>query len=128
MVRPEAGWKMNSSKLKACLSHWQVILMLILIVGSVIAIGPRFEDGKFTTNLQYGLELQEGTWLQMEFKAEIVGFETDLSSDEFVTNLEKQLDADIYLIEERKLEIRSYYPRETLETAFTSAGGRAHIV
>lgn len=115
---------MSDSKLVACLKHWQVALMLILIVASVIAIAPRFENGKFTTNLQYGLDLQEGTWLQMEFKAEIVGFETDLSSDEFVTNLKKQLDADIFLIEEGKLEIRSYYPRETLETAFTSAGGR----
>ena len=50
---------MSSSKLKACLSHWQVVLMLILIAGAVIAIAPRFEDGKFTTNLQYGLDLQE---------------------------------------------------------------------
>lgn len=115
---------MSSSKLKACLSHWQVVLMLILIAGAVIAIAPRFEDGKFTTNLQYGLDLQEGTWLQMEFKAEVVGFETDLSAEQFVDNLHAQLDSEMYIIEDGKLEIRSYFPRETLETAFTASGGR----
>jgi len=115
---------MSDSKLMACLKHWQVALMLILVVASVIAIAPRFEDGKFTTNLQYGLDLQEGTWLQMEFKAEIVGFETDQSPDVFVSNLKKQLDAEMYIIEDGKLEIRSYFPKETLEAAFTSSGGK----
>lgn len=115
---------MSDSKVTACLKHWQVLLMIILIVASVIAIAPRFENGKFTTNLQYGLDLQEGTWLQMEFKAEVVGFDTDLSPDEFVSNLHKQLDSEMYIIEDGKLEIRSYFPRETLEAAFATAGGR----
>ncbi len=112
------------SKLKAMLGHWQVVLMLILIIGSAIAIYPRFEDGQFTTNLQYGLDLQEGTWLQMEFQAEVVGFETDRPIEDFISDLQTKLDAEIYLIQEDKLEIRKYYPRETLEAEFTSAGGQ----
>ncbi|HOT04259.1 MAG TPA: preprotein translocase subunit SecD [Methanolinea sp.] len=115
---------MSDSKLVACLKHWQVALMVLLLVASAIAIGPRFEDGKFTTNLQYGLDLQEGTWLQMEFKAEVVGFETDRAVEDFVADLQKQLDAEIYLIDENKLEIRGYYPEETLRTIFSAAGGR----
>ena len=115
---------MSDSKLVACLKHWQVALMLVLIIGSVIAIAPRYEDGKFTSNLQYGLDLQEGTWLQMEFKAEVVGFQTDIPQEDFISSLQKQLDAEVYLIDEGKLEIRSYIPRESLEAAFASAGGK----
>jgi hypothetical protein len=75
---------MKSEKLVSIVKHWQVALVIILLLGSLVAIYPRFEDGKFTTNLQYGLDLQDGTWLQMEFKAEVVGFETDRPYGDFI--------------------------------------------
>lgn len=115
---------MKSDKLVSIVKHWQVALVIILVLGSLVAIYPRFEDGKFTTNLQYGLDLQDGTWLQMEFKAEIVGFETDRPYGDFIGDIQEKLDADIYLIDDERLEIRKYYPREILETTFTEAGGR----
>lgn len=115
---------MKSDKLVSIVKHWQVALVIILVLGSLVAIYPRYEDGKFNTNLQYGLDLQDGTWLQMEFKAEVVGFETDRPYSDFISDLKEQLDAEIYLIDENRLEIRKYYSREDLEPAFAQAGGR----
>ncbi|MCQ8894639.1 MAG: preprotein translocase subunit SecD [Methanolinea sp.] len=115
---------MTSGKIKAIVSHWQVALMIVLVVGAAIAIGPRFEDGKFTTNIQYGLDLQEGTWLQMEFQAVVAGFETDRPVGDFAGDLQKALDADVVIIDEKRIEIRKFVPREELERDFTDAGGR----
>jgi preprotein translocase subunit SecD len=124
MVRHVQGWKMNRDKLVSIVKHWQVALVIILVLGSIVAIYPHYEDGKLTTNLQYGLDLQDGTWLQMEFKAEVVGFETDRPIEDFIADLKEKLDADIYLIDENRLEIRKYFSREDLESTFAEAGGR----
>jgi len=75
--------------------------VIVLVVASAIAIAPRFEDGKFTTNIQYGLDLQEGTWLQMEFKAVVAGFQTDMAPEEFAKALQNQTDADVSVIGHR---------------------------
>src|SRR5690606_4163513 len=75
-------------------------------------------------NLQYGLDLSDGTWLQMEFQAEVVGFETERPAEEFLADLQKGLDAEIYLIDDDKLEIRKFFTRDLLETAFAESGGR----
>jgi len=111
-------------KLRAIVSHWQVVLVIVLIVASAIAIAPRFEDGKFTTNLQYGLDLQEGTWLQMEFKAVVAGFQADMAPEEFAKALQNQTDADVFVIDNDRVEVRKYIPREELESVFSAAGGR----
>lgn len=115
---------MNAGRLKAILGHWQVALMVVLLVLSVAAIAPRVEDGKFTTNLQYGLDLQEGTWLQMEFKAVVAGFETRESPETFADAVRKSVDAEVYLLDGNKIEIRKFVPREELEATFAAAGGR----
>jgi hypothetical protein len=41
-----------------------------------------------------------------------------------VNDVREKLDADIYLVDDDRLEIRKYYPREVLETTFAEAGGR----
>ena len=65
---------MNTKEIKALLTDWRVATLIILVVLSVIAINPHFdEQGNFTTDLQYGLDLQQGSWLQLEFQAEVVG-------------------------------------------------------
>ncbi|MDI9633524.1 MAG: preprotein translocase subunit SecD [Methanolinea sp.] len=115
---------MNADRLKAILGHWQVALMVVLLVLAVVSIAPRVEDGKFTTNLQYGLDLQEGTWLQMEFKAVVAGFETREDPDAFADAVRQRLDAEVYLLGGNKLEVRKFVPREELEATFAAAGGR----
>ncbi|MDD1708616.1 MAG: preprotein translocase subunit SecD, partial [Methanoregulaceae archaeon] len=115
---------MNSKELIALLKNWQVALLVILLIASVFLIFPHIEEEEVTTNLQYGLDLSDGTWLQMEFQAEVVGFETDRPVGEFLTDLQKKLDAEIYLVDEDKIEIRTFYPREQIEAAFAESGGR----
>jgi len=73
---------MSNDTLRKLFGDWRVLLLVVLVVGSIIAIGPHFEDGKFTTNLQYGLDLQEGSWLQMEFQAEVLTVQTDVPIDQ----------------------------------------------
>ena len=114
---------MNKNELIALLKNWQVALLIILVIASAFLILPHIEDGKLATNLQYGLDLSDGTWLQMEFQSEVVGFQTDRPVSEFLTDLQKKLDAEIVLVEDDKIEIRTFYPREQLETAFADSGG-----
>jgi preprotein translocase subunit SecD len=116
---------MNTKELKALLTDWRVATLIILVVLSVIAINPHFDDqGNFTTNLQYGLGLQQGSWLQLEFQAEVVGFTTDSPMDEFITNLTKNLDAEVVQVDTNHLEIRKYYSQADLEPVFIAAGGK----
>jgi preprotein translocase subunit SecD len=119
---------MNSKELKALISDWRIATLLILIVLSVIAIYPHFDQqGHLATNLQYGLDLQEGSWIQLEFRGEVVGFTTDQPLDAFVTNLSKKLDTEVIVVEPTNpnhLEIRKYFSQEDLEPIFTSEQGK----
>ncbi|MFY9801292.1 MAG: preprotein translocase subunit SecD [Methanoregula sp.] len=119
---------MNSKELKALISDWRIATLLILIVLSVIAIYPHFDQqGHLATNLQYGLDLQEGSWIQLEFRGEVVGFTTDQPLDAFVTNLSKKLDTEVIVVEPTNpnhLEIRKYYTQEDLEPVFASEQGK----
>jgi len=63
---------MNAGEIKKLLLDWRVALLIVLIVLSVVAIWPHFDsNGKFATNLQYGLDLQQGAWIQLEYRAEV---------------------------------------------------------
>ncbi|MFA5294074.1 MAG: preprotein translocase subunit SecD [Methanoregulaceae archaeon] len=115
---------MTGKEWVALLKNWQVAMLVILLVLSVVFIYPHAEDGKFTTNLQYGLDLSDGTWLQMEFQAVVTGFETDRPVVDFLSDLQKNLDAEIYRIDDQKIEIRKYFTRDELESAFAKSGGR----
>jgi preprotein translocase subunit SecD len=115
---------MNAKELKALVTDWRVATLLILIVLSVIAIFPHVDDqGHLATNLQYGLDLQQGAWLQLEFKAEVVGFTNDRPLEEFITELTKNLDAEVVQVDANHLEIRKYYSQAELEPRFLASGG-----
>lgn len=116
---------MNARELKAIVSDWRVAVLLVLVVLSIIAIGPHFDsNGNLATNLQYGLDLQQGAWIQLEFKAEVVGFETDEPLEKFVEALTKELDTEVQLVDENHLEIRKSYTQAELEPVFAAAGGK----
>jgi preprotein translocase subunit SecD len=116
---------MNQKQLKTLVSDWRVALLLILLVLSVIAIFPHIDEkGNLATNLQYGLDLQQGAWIQLELKGEVVGFTTDEPVDTFIANLSKQADTEVIQIDETHLEIRKSYTREELESLFAIAGGK----
>jgi preprotein translocase subunit SecD len=115
---------MNQKELKALVSDWRVATLIILLLISVIAIYPHVDEkGNIATNLQYGLDLQHGAWIQLEMKGEVVGFTTDQPIDDFITNLSKGADAEVILIDESHLEIRKSYTQEELKPIFEAAGG-----
>jgi preprotein translocase subunit SecD len=114
---------MNTGGIITLLRDWRVALLVILVIGSLIAIYPHFENGRLETNLQYGLELQSGTSLQLEFKAEVVGFETTRAVDDFILDLRNATDAEVYQVEPTRLEIRTLIPRDELARIFTANGG-----
>jgi preprotein translocase subunit SecD len=116
---------MNAKDIKALISDWRVATMLILIVISLVAIYPHInENGNLATNLQYGLDLQQGAWIQLELRAEVVGFTTDQPIDDFISNLSTSLDTDVELVDANHLEIRKYYSQEELASKFSDAGGK----
>ena len=47
------------------IKDYRVLALIIILILSVIAIGPHFENGRLTTNLKYGLDLEGGAWIQM---------------------------------------------------------------
>ena len=98
---------MRQERIKELFSDWRVLVLIILIVLSVVAIYPHFDsNGNLTTNLQYGLDFQQGSWIQLKFDAEVVGFTTTEPVDTFVANLSKDLDTDVILVDATHVEIR----------------------
>ena len=115
---------MNKQDIIVLLKDWRVALWIILLVGSIIVIGPHIDsNGKFATNIQFGLDLQSGAWLQLEFKAEVIGFQTDRPVSEFIGNLSNATDTEVLQVNDNHLEIRKPYTREQLEPIFAAAGG-----
>lgn len=115
---------MKQERVKDLFKDWRVLTLIILLALSIVAIYPHFDDnGNLTTNLQYGLDLQQGAWLQLEFKAEVVTFSTNQPVSAFVANLSQKLNADVELVDENHLEIRKYYSEEELKPIFEAEGG-----
>ncbi|MDD1664626.1 MAG: preprotein translocase subunit SecD [Methanomicrobiales archaeon] len=106
--------------LRDIVRDWRVLLLIAFLVFAVIAIYPHFENGKFTTALQFGLDLQGGSWLQMSFDSEVVGFTTQRTADDLATALNKRLDAEVASVGPGQLEIRKSFSRADLEQAFSA--------
>jgi preprotein translocase subunit SecD len=118
---------MNTRELKALLMDWRVAMLIILVAASVLAIYfyPSFTPQKgLEGNLQFGLDLQQGAWLQLEFRAEVIGYSTDRPLNDFITDLSKKLDTEVQVIDENHLEVRKYYTQEDLTKNAESAGGK----
>lgn len=115
---------MKQERIKDLFSDWRVLVLIVLLVLSVIAIYPHFDsNGNLTTNLQYGLDFQQGSWIQLEFKAEVVGFTTTEPVDTFVANLSKSLDTDVVQVDANHLEIRKSYTQAELQPYFAAEDG-----
>ena len=118
---------MNSKELKTLLADWRVAMLIILVVGSLVAIYffPTFNPQKGVEgNLQFGLDLQQGAWLQLEFRAEVIGFTTDRPLSEFESDLSKKLDTEVQIIDANHLEIRKFYNQEDLTALVEASGGK----
>lgn len=57
----------------------RVVLLLIVILASIVAMTVSYKDGevKVGSNLKYGLDLEGGTWLQLQLQGAIVQVNAD---------------------------------------------------
>ena len=53
------------------------LLLVFVILGSIIAIMPSYSNGEFSTNLKYGLDLEGGSWLQLQLQGAIAQVDAD---------------------------------------------------
>ena len=60
--------------------NWRIIVLVIALLASVIIIGPTWnsEDG-FSTRINYGLDIEGGSWLQMELQGVMIQADADAS-------------------------------------------------
>jgi preprotein translocase subunit SecD len=106
--------------IREVVKDWRVLLLIALIVLAFGAIYPHFENGKFTTALQFGLDLQGGSWLQMTFNSEVVGFTSQRTPEDLATALGSRLNAEVSSAGPGQLEIRKLFTMEELEAAFAA--------
>ena len=105
------------------IKDYRVFTLIILLILSVIAIGPHFENGELTSNLKYGLDLDGGAWIQLEFQGEVVTFETDQQTTAgLIESLSERLEADVTSIDQNTLEILKSVPEDELRALFDELG------
>ena len=109
----------KKESLTEVVKDWRVALLIILVVLSLFAIYPHAENGKFATALQFGLDLQGGSWLQMSFASEVVGFTSQQSPEKLAEALNERLDAGVTLVGPNQLEIQRPFLRADLEKIFS---------
>ncbi|MBN1431959.1 MAG: preprotein translocase subunit SecD [Methanomicrobiaceae archaeon] len=105
-------------------TDWQVIVVLALVIFSVLSIyvlPPAFNKGA-EGNLQLGLDLEGGSWIQLSFQSEVVSFDSDMSSEEFAVKLSGKIDAEVVPVSDNVVEIRKYYEKSELEEIFGELG------
>lgn len=69
---------MSEEKPKSLLSDWRVRIFLIALFVSLIAIQPWYSsDDGFDSNLNYGLDLEGGSWLQISLQGAVVQADVD---------------------------------------------------
>jgi preprotein translocase subunit SecD len=63
---------------KGLLKNVRVIIFILVILGSIVAIGPWYTPGEgVSTNLNYGLDLEGGSWLQIQLQGALVQVDAD---------------------------------------------------
>ena len=117
---------MNGETIKNLIKDWQIALLLLLVVGSLVGIylAPPNPERGLEGNLQFGLDLQGGSWLQMEFQSVVVTYSTDKPVEDLIESLQKSLDADVIQIDQDHLEIRTSVSRADLEPLFAASDAR----
>lgn len=115
---------MNRETFTNLVKDWRVALLLLLVFGSLIGIylAPPNPERGLEGNLQFGLDLEGGSWLQMEFQSVVVGYSTDGSLGDLVENLRTGLETEVIQIDENHLEIRKSLSRADLEPIFAASG------
>ncbi|WMW24189.1 preprotein translocase subunit SecD [Methanolobus sediminis] len=68
----------DDEKQQSLLKDVRVIVFILAILGSIIFIHPWYtSDEGFTTNLNYGLDLEGGSWLQLKLQGAVAQLDAD---------------------------------------------------
>ena len=101
----------------------RVIIALILLVASLCAIFIPFTENYNGTNLQFGLDLEGGSWIQLEFQADVVTLSEDSDVNKVAENMNKVLDGKVKPIDRNKIEVDKKLTESELRSAVAAAGG-----
>ena len=110
---------MDKENLIETIKDYRVAIYLIMIVASLIIIFPHPGPSGIETNLQFGIDLSGGSWIQLEFQSAVVTFKTTQPVDQFVTDLRNKLDAEVTLVDKDKIEIRKSVSEQELRQIFS---------
>ncbi|HOI59561.1 MAG TPA: preprotein translocase subunit SecD [Methanoculleus sp.] len=115
---------MNRETFINLVKDWHVALLLLLVIGSLVGIylAPPNPEKGLEGNLQFGLDLEGGSWLQMEFQSVVVAYSTDGSVEDLIENLRTSLEVEVIQIDGDHLEIRKNVSRADLEPIFSASG------
>lgn len=116
----------EKSTIAKIFTDWQVLIVLVLVVLSILSIyvlPPAFDKG-VGGNLQLGLDLVGGSWIQLSFQSEVIGYESAMSQAEFVSQLSEKIDAEVIPVTPSSVEIRKYYTENELEGILSGMGAK----
>ncbi len=69
---------MSEEKPKSLLSDWRVRIFILAILVSIVAVQPWYSsDDGFDSNLNYGLDLEGGSWLQLSLQGAVIQADVD---------------------------------------------------
>lgn len=103
----------------------RVIIVAILVVLSLCAIfAPITDRGDSLTNLQFGLDLEGGSWIQLEFQSKVVTVDDFANIYDVAKGMSDALDCTVNVIDQNKLEVQKIVSDEELRSAVESSGAK----
>lgn len=104
----------------------QVIIAVVLVIAALCAIFvPVGDRGDNPTNLKFGLDLDGGSWIQLEFQADTVTIAPPASAAELnaiINSLHDSLDCTVKYLDGNKIEVDKKLSEDDLKAAFAKAG------
>jgi len=107
-------------------SDWQVLIVLVLVILSflsIYALPPALDKG-IGGNVQLGLDLVGGSWIQLSFQSEVITYQSDMSQSGFISELSGKLDAEVIPVSQNSVEIRKYFSKDELEEVLAGMGAK----
>ncbi|HJJ42874.1 MAG TPA: preprotein translocase subunit SecD [Methanocorpusculum sp.] len=106
----------------AVIRNPQVILVLVLVALSLAAIFVPFGEREGFTNLQFGLDLDGGSWIQLEFQSEVVTIVQGVDVSAVADSVGKTLDCTAIRLSDTKIEVQKSATVAELRSAVEAAG------
>ena len=101
----------------------RVLLVIVLVIIALAAIFvPIGDRGDAMTNLQFGLDLDGGSWIQLEFQAEVVTIGAGADVNDVAEKMGEYLDCTVTPIDQYHLEVQKDATEEELRAAVAAAG------